>query len=263
MQGAYTDERRARSETGGQIEAGVTGAALNFAPVFPVYTAEGRFYRNFGVLNGQQADNPVGIATDIHNKIYSTRILTNAFAEFGIIDGLTFRTSWGANINNFKSDFYATRQTNLGFNTNGSASVSSGQNLNWLNENILSYSRTLADIHNLSAVLGYTTQGFRNEFFTANAANFRDDFALYNNLGSGATLRAPSSGAIDWNLVSYLARVNYGFSDRYLLTLTARADGSTRFGPGGKYGFFPSGALGWRVINEDFMSGQNIFSDLN
>jgi TonB-linked SusC/RagA family outer membrane protein len=262
MQGAYAHERRARVETGGQIEAGVTGAALNFAPVFPVYTPEGRFYRNFGVLNGQQVDNPVGVATDIHNKVNTIRLLTNAFAEFEIIKDLTFRTSWGADINSSKSDFYATRQTNIGFNTNGSASISSGQNLNWLNENILSYSKTIAGVHNLSGVLGYTSQGFRNEFFTANAANFRADFALYNNLGSGATLRAPGSGAVDWGLVSYLARVNYGYSNRYLFTLTARADGSSRFGPTRKYGFFPSGALGWRVINEPFMANQRIFSDL-
>jgi TonB-linked SusC/RagA family outer membrane protein len=262
MQGAFTDERRARTETGGQIDAGVTGAALSFAPVFPVYTPEGRFYRDFGVLNGQQVDNPVGMATDIHNKINGIRLLTNAFAEVEIIKDLTFRTSWGADLNTFKSNFYATRQTNLGFNTNGNASVSSGQNLNWLNENILSYSKTLAGVHNLSGVLGYTAQGFRNEFFSANAANFRDDFALYNNLGSGATLRAPGSGAVDWGLVSYLARVNYGYSNRYLFTLTARADGSSRFGHARKYGFFPSGAVGWRVINESFMAGQRIFSDL-
>jgi TonB-linked SusC/RagA family outer membrane protein len=194
--------------------------------------------------------------------VNATRILTNAFAEIQIVKGLTFRTSWGANINNFKANFYATRQTNLGFSSNGVASVNSGLNLNWLNENILSYSKTLSEVHNVSAVLGYTTQEFKNEFSTANASNFRDDFALYNNLGAGATLRAPGSGVSEGSLVSYLGRVNYGFADRYLLTLTARADGSSRFGPNRKYGFFPSGAVGWRVINESFMADQPVFSDL-
>jgi TonB-dependent starch-binding outer membrane protein SusC len=262
MQGAFTQERRARTETGGQQDAGVTGAALNYAPVFPVFNPNGTFYRNLGTLNGQQVDNPVGISTDNYNRVFSTRILTNAFADFKIAEGLTFRTSWGANINNYKSNYYATRQTNLGFASNGDASITSGQNLNWLNENVLSYTRSFADRHNLSGVLGYTTQGFNHEFVTANASNFSDDFALYNNLGSGATLRSPSSGVVEWGLISYLTRINYGFDNRYLVTFTARADGSSRFGPNKKYGFFPSGAVAWRVINEGFMQNQNALSDL-
>jgi TonB-linked SusC/RagA family outer membrane protein len=150
----------------------------------------------------------------------------------------------------------------LGFASNGDASISAGQNINWLNENTLNFSKTYAEKHNFSALVGFTHQGFNHEFFTANASNFSNDFALYNNLGSGATLRTPSSGIIEWGLISYLGRINYGFDSKYLLTFTARTDGSSRFGPNRKYGFFPSGAFAWRVINEQFMKNQTIFSDL-
>ncbi len=262
MQGAYTNSNSSRTETDGGGNSGVTNAALNFAPTFPVYNANGTYYRDLSTLNGNLVDNPLGLANEITDQFSTTRLLSNVFADFRIIDGLTFRTSWGADLYNTKSNFYVTRQIGLGAGTNGSASVSTSQNLNWLNENILTYTQTLGGKHNLNALLGYTTQGYHIESVGANAINFNDDFALFNNLGAGATLQTPNSGAADWALISYLARVNYGFSDRYLLTLTARQDGSSRFGPNRKYGFFPSGAFAWRLINESFMKGQTVFSDL-
>jgi TonB-dependent starch-binding outer membrane protein SusC len=262
IQGAFTDETRVRVEGGGQQSAGATNAALNYPPVFPVYNPNGTYFRNMGTLNGRQVDNPLGIANENKNKIYGSRILTNAFVDIKITDDLVFRSSLGANISNWKNNWYATRQTNLGQSMNGDATVSSGMDLNWLNENVLSYTKTLNEKHNISGVLGYTAQASYGEFFTANARNFSDDFALYHNLGAGSTLRAPSSGASEWGLISYLARANYGYDNRYLFTFTARADGSSRFGSNRKYGFFPSGAVAWRAINEDFMKTQSLFSDL-
>ncbi len=262
MQGAFTKSNSARTETDGGSNSGVSNAALNFAPTFPILNSAGIYYRDQSTLNGNLVDNPVGLAREISDLFTTTRILSNFFAEYKIVEGLTFRTSWGADLYNTKSNFYATRLIGLGAGTNGSASVSSGQNLNWLNENTLTYSKNIANKHNITTLIGYTTQGYHNESVGASAINFNDDFALFNNLGAGATLQTPSSGASDWALISYLARVNYGFSNRFLLTLTARRDGSSRFGPNNKYGFFPSGAVAWRVINEKFMKTQKLVSDL-
>lgn len=262
MQGAFTQSNSSRTETDGGGSSGVTNAALNFAPTFPVFNPNGTYYRDLSTLNGNLVDNPLGLANEITDQFYTTRLLSNAFADIRIVDGLTFRTSLGADLINTKSNFYVTRQIGLGAGTNGSASVATSQNLSWLNENILTYTRTLAGKHNLTALLGYTAQSYHIENVRANAINFNDDFAQFNNLGAGATLQTPSSGAADWALISYLARVNYGYADRYLLTLTARRDGSSRFGPTNKYGFFPSGAFAWRIVNEPFMKGQRLFSDL-
>lgn len=262
MQAAYTKSNASRTETDGGASSGVTNAAVNYAPTFPVYNANGRYYRDQGPLNGNLVDNPVGLANEITDQVSSIRLLANFFAEYRIMDGLSFRTSWGADLSSFKTNYYATRQIGLGAGTNGDASVSAGQGINWLNENTLTYTKVFAGVHNLTAMAGYTTQAYHNENVTANATNFIDDFAKYNNLASGATLRTPGSGAGDWALISYLARVNYGFDNRFLLTLTARSDGSSRFGPNNKYGFFPSGALAWRVINENFMKGQQLISEL-
>lgn len=262
MQAAYTKSNASRTETDGGASSGVTNAAINYAPVFPIFNANGKYYRDQGPLNGNLVDNPVGLANEITDQVSTIRLLANFFAEYKIIEGLTFRTSWGADLSSFKTNYYATRQIGLGAGTNGDASISAGQGINWLNENTLTYTRTINDVHQLNAMAGYTTQAYHNENVTANATNFIDDFAKYNNLASGATLRTPGSSAGDWALISYLARVNYGYDNRFLLTLTARSDGSSRFGPNNKYGFFPSGAVAWKMINEQFMQDQHLLSDL-
>lgn len=262
MQGAYGQSNSARTETEGGINSGVTNAAINFAPTFPVYNPAGTYYRDQGPLNGNNVDNPLGIAQEITDLLATTRVLANVFADVSLTKGLTFRTSWGGDLFNTKSNYYATRLIALGANTSGNASVNAVQTINWLNENTLTYTKTVREKHFLTALLGYTTQTYHSESVTANAVGFNDDFGLYNNLGAGAILRVPASSASDWALISYLARLNYGFENRFLVTLTARRDGSSRFGPSNKYGFFPSGALAWRVINEKFMENQRIFSDL-
>ena len=262
MQGAYGQANSARTETEGGINSGVTNAAINFAPSFPVYTPTGAYYRDQGPLNGNNVDNPLGIAREVTDLLTTTRVLANLFADITLARGLTFRTSWGGDLFNTKSNYYATRQIALGANTNGSASVNAVQSINWLNENTLNYTASLRGAHTLTALLGYTTQAYHTESVTANAVGFNDDFGLYNNLAAGATLRVPASSAGDWALISYLARVNYGFDSRFLFTLTARRDGSSRFGPSNKYGFFPSGAVAWRIINEKFMQDQKALSDL-
>ena len=76
------------------------------------------------------------------------------------------------------------------------------------------------------------------------------------------TLPGTSTAYNDWALLSWLGRANYNIADKYLLTLTGRRDGSSRFGENNKWGFFPSAALAWRVINEGFMKDQSLFSDL-
>src|SRR5204862_7466603 len=75
-------------------------------------------------------------------------------------------------------------------------------------------------------------------------------------------LRPPERGATDWALLSYLGRANYNLNDRYLFTLSARTDGSSRFAPGNKWAFFPSVAFAWRLASEPFMQNQALFSDL-
>jgi TonB-linked SusC/RagA family outer membrane protein len=133
-----------------------------------------------------------------------------------------------------------------------------------LNENILTYTRSLSGGHTVEVMLGYT---FQKE---TNAGSFQsvrgldsDDFESVN-FQNGTKPQIGYSSRIDWSLESVLGRINYNYKDRYLVTVTARRDGSTKFGPNNKWATFPSIAVGWRVVNESFFESAgltNIFDD--
>lgn len=260
MQGARINSDAIRTDVDGGSLSGVTTTAVNYLPVFPVYNSNGNYFKDQTTLNPFPVDNPVAVANEIKNKFYSTRLLANTYAELTLARGLVLRSTLGGDIIDNKNNYYASRSTFISGNI-GNASVFSDQFFSWLTENTLKYTRTFQQ-HSVTALVGYTMQESKYESVTANASNFNNDFAAYNNLGAGATLSTPASGATQWALISHLSRINYGFSNRYLLTLTARRDGSSRFGPTNKFGFFPSGAFAWRVINESFMSNQKLFQDI-
>src|SRR5690606_13156324 len=84
----------------------------------------------------------------------------------------------------------------------------------------------------------------------------------YYNLGAASTINSVGSDYEKWTILSYMARINYIFDQRFLLTLTGRADGSSKFSTGNKWGYFPSLALGWNLKNEQFLQESNLFSNL-
>src|SRR5690606_31756926 len=84
----------------------------------------------------------------------------------------------------------------------------------------------------------------------------------YNNLGSAGTISEVGSGYSRWNILSYMGRINYGFDSRFLVTLTGRADGSSRFAPGNKWAFFPSAAFAYNLSQEKFLQDVSYLSNL-
>ncbi|QNL48382.1 TonB-dependent receptor [Olivibacter sp. SDN3] len=261
-QGVYTHGNNARTEVDGNTSYGsIIPSALNYSPTFPVFNEDGSYYNNSGPLNGLQADNPYAMTQEFTNKNALIRFLANSYAEFRITDDLKFRSTLGADLQANKTSSYISRLVIAGATLGGSASVASSQTINWLNENTLTYDKQFGEVHQLNALLGYTYQQSDYETATARANTFNDDFAEYHNLGAASTLVPPVSEANQWRLISYIARVNYGYDDRFLLTLTGRRDGSSRFGPNNKFGFFPSGALAWKFNNEQWMQGIQPLSD--
>lgn len=261
-QGVHTSSNSARTEIAGNTAyESVVSSALNYSPTFPVWNSDGAYFTNQGPLNGLGADNPYAMSQEFTNKGSLIRFLANTYAEFKISDHLRFKTTLGADLQSNKASNYISRLVITGASLGGSASVASAQTINWLNENTLTYERTFGSIHQLNALLGYSYQQSDYETATANANTFNDDFAKYHNLGAGSTLIPASSGVNQWRLISYIARVNYGFDDRFLLTLTGRRDGSSRFGTNNKFGFFPSGAFAWKVRNETWMQDLKYLSD--
>lgn len=238
----------------------VTMAALQFPPILPVYNPDGSYLMTHPALNFT-ADNPVALARENRNRNVAYRGFGNVFGEYEIIEGLSLKVILGIDGIIQRRDSYLPRVVATGLAQGGAATISNSHNITWLNENLLTYTKTFNQIHNLTALVGYTQQANRTENNSASSRNFVNDNLTTGNLGSGSVALVPSSGIGTWGLESYLGRVNYGFRDRYLLTASFRADGSSRFGANNRYGFFPSMAVAWRVSEEDFFKNSGAISD--
>ena len=223
---------------------------LGMVPVVPVRDENGEFTANSNY--GSAVANPIATMTEQINETNTTRFLLNGFGEYKIIEGLSAKVTLGADIIENKQNKYIP-STLYESPIGGSASKGSLESFNWLNENTITYKKKFGEKHAFDILAGYTQQKTTRETFEAGSSNFASDEFTYNNLGSGTVISTPASNFTEWALQSYLARVNYGFDDRYLFTFTARADGSSRFGENNKWGTFPSGAFAWNITGENFM----------
>ena len=257
----YSVSNNSGSEHGLQwFNAGTVSAALKAWPVFSPYTEEGSFnVAGTGTLRG----NPVAYAEEAKNELLNDRILANMFAKFQLIEGLDLRISLGTDMNTIRRNRYMPTSTYEGSLQGGTASKNYNFIRSWLNENVLSYNKEFGDNHRINAVAGFTLQQEVAEGSSAGASEFPNDVFEDNNMSAGANQTGSAySFKNKWSLASWLGRVNYSLKDRYLLTLTGRADGSSKFGADNKWAFFPSAAIAWRLSEEDFMQNQKIFSDL-
>lgn len=231
---------------------------LQSPAALPVYKNDGSFL----IISGldQALANPINSLYNQTNDTNTKRLLANISGEYKILDGLTAKVLFGTDVVINKQNRYLPNNTQEGLALKGVATVGTLNTVNWLNENTLNYSKTFDDIHSFNAVAGFTAQRSTTEGVTAAANNFSSDFFEYNNLGVAVTPNSPSSSYSQWSLASWLARVNYSLKEKYLVTLTIRSDGSSRFGNDNKWGYFPSAALGWNLHEEDFIRNINQIS---
>ncbi|MDR6562067.1 MULTISPECIES: TonB-dependent receptor [unclassified Arcicella] len=234
--------------------AAIVGNLLLTPPSLPIYKDDGTFVVNSPFESGLQ--NPINSLYNQLNETITNRILGNVAGEYTLAEGLKAKVLFGIDIVDNKQNRYLPSSTAEGLALSGDAIVGTAFTSNWLNENTLSYDKEIDAKNKINAVVGFTAQQSKSKGAVAEAAGFATDAFSYNNLGTGITARTPSSFASEWALASYLGRVNYVHDDKYLVTLTLRADGSSRFGDGNKWGYFPSAAFGWNVSNEKFF--QNV-----
>ena len=257
---ANTNANQALSSTGGgEGTQGVIVSALDFNPILKVRNADGTYVLEND--RGIPIGNPVATALELTNKSVSTRFLGNVYANYKIIDGLEFRTSVGADITTTGEKYYAARTILAGSSVQGVGRVSTSNGTSWLNENTLTYNKTF-NRHAITALAGFSAQKYTRNLLTSAASGFVNDLLGADNLGSGAIISTPVTNVLDWSLLSYIGRINYGFNDKYLLTLTGRADGSSKFGNNNKYGFFPSGSIAWKLSEEEFIKNVNAIDEL-
>ncbi|GAB3315207.1 TonB-dependent receptor [Larkinella ripae] len=249
------------TDADGGTSGTVVYSALNFSPTQPVYNPDGSLVV-FNTPGRIQIGSPVGQALGTFNKTVGTRMIGSVFADYKILPGLTFRTSFGADVNYSKRSLYLSRNTATGTQLSGQASIVNTQSSTWLNENTLTYIKTFGEVHNLTFLAGYTMQGNRWESVEARSQGFANDILTYENLGSASIALVPASSASNWQLNSYIGRANYDYAGKYLLTATVRADGSSRFGASNKWAVFPSASVAWRLSEESFLKGNAVINDL-
>jgi TonB-linked SusC/RagA family outer membrane protein len=229
-------------------------------PTLPVRDETGNFTIQT-VSSELSADNPVAIAKLNVNQRKNTRILGNIFGELEFIDGLTYKLSLGGNLNNFRQERYAPSTLYSQRVNQGTATIDHGENLDLLVENTLNYTKDFGD-HNINALVGYTRQRIFNTNSNVQSRGFVTDAFTFNNLGAGVDRSAAGSGSSEIGFESYLLRANYSWKSKILLTLSARSDASSVFAANNKRALFPSGAIAWRLIEEDFIQNLNVFDDL-
>ena len=206
--------------------------------------------------------NPVHELTTRKMNRYKTKIFGNSSLTFHIIDGLDLKTQVGVDVNqNTDKNFSPNDLINIS-SPNGFANMSTYDSYYWQEETFLTYNKAVKK-HRINALAGLSwSQQTAATSGTGDVRGFSTNFFGYDNLGAGTTPSAPSSDWNRWAMNSYFLRGSYTYNDKYLATVTARVDGSSRFGLNNHYGFFPSGALGWVISNEDFLKDQSWLNSL-
>ena len=255
---SYGTQNTANSNADGW--GAIAYTAMVMAPIQEIRDADGKYTNFSGTPWG--GTNPVGMAELYKNKTVNSRLLANMSLIYEIIDGLTFRVNAGAEVNAGSSDRYIPIGLSAGGKLDGDASKSKSNYYTIINENILTYDKRFNKNHALNLMGGVTFQTYQYNDLGGSGTGFLRDVYETNNLGVASTPGTPSSGYSDYRMASFLGRANYNLMERYLLTVTARYDGSSKFSKNHKFAFFPSAALAWRLSEENFMQDIDWLSNL-
>lgn len=240
---------------------------IEYAPIFPVRFPDGTYSSsNSANLSGtglllESGPNPVSVLEEVDNLNDRVNFEGNTFADVRLTPELTLRSQFGITYRTFRNRFFAPATLFGTGSPDGIARVTHSTNTFWQNENFLTYEKEIGKSR-LKGVLGASWAGFSSDQFSSSVRGFDNSFFKYNNLGAGSNTQPASSNYNDWTLNSYFFRGNYTYNNKYNLTLTGRADGSSRFGGNNKYGFFPSVGANWVVSRENFLKDSKTINSL-
>ncbi|MGC1240687.1 MAG: TonB-dependent receptor [Chryseosolibacter sp.] len=239
----------------------VVNNAPRWAPTEPVYAENGSYWVHRSGYAANDTWNPVASAVEpiIDNPTYRNN--ANLFLNFKLLKGLSFKVTGGALFTNRYFRDYYNSKTMPGLQNNGWGHVNESKFERYQNSNILTYDNTFNDQHHVTFT-GVVEQ-ISEESIGSNleGKGFLVDQLGYDNISGASTLVA-SSFHTERALLSYLGRINYVLSEKYMATFTYRADGSSVFGAENKWGYFPSGSVAWRISEESFLKDSDLFTEL-
>jgi TonB-linked SusC/RagA family outer membrane protein len=262
-------------------------AQSNALPIFPIYNADGTYN---GTERGNTGNNPVAQLTNKFNTD-GIRTLTNLHGDFEIIKGLTLHSQVGLDfLNQLEQSFFSdiNRYYDAPFDAVSMVDLprrglSSGRErrlnvLNWDITNTLTYTRDLNENNSLTLLAGTEAQKYKQDaigaYATSGAVGFVNNYGTSYISGMGYAPGTPPTTAQNtavggfteptqqYRFISFFGRANYKFRNRYIAEISARADGSSRFGDNKRYGIFPAGSLAWIVSDEDFLRDNSVLNFL-
>lgn len=250
---------QSQAGSGGAGGGDVISTAYRFAPDTPIQDENGVNTTN---PVGDQFDNPFAIATESIDETKTDDYRANFYADYELLEGLSFKTTFGFSTENRTlGQFRPSTLIGQASIQGGKGNIQALKSTDIISENYLTYYKEIGK-GNLTALLGYSYQKSSTESFGAAAQNFISNSLSYFNLGAGSDIQTPFSSLTETEIVSQFGRLNYEYDDRYLLTFTARRDGASNFSRNNKYSFFPSGAIGWNISNEEFLKDNKTISNL-
>lgn len=244
-------------------------SALSMNPFMPVYDENGDYH--YALDWDEKQANPMGLLENIrgHNLNTGHRVSGNMYLELQPVKGLKYRSSFGIHMNTSSYRSYVPVY-DLGpekFTTEDKVIQSQTTSLKWLFENTLSYDFSIREKHRFNVLVGTSAEkwGIGNTVKGENVNSIFDDFdhAYLDNTPIIYEGRTKLSGnpELPGRLLSFFGRINYNYNETYMATLVMRADGSSKFAPGNRWGYFPSVSAGWVISNEAFMERTSSWMD--
>jgi len=227
---------------------GIVQKTSEASPLIAPFDENGNYVKYVSSPGMVSYINPLARYMEVQDDYITTRILGNAYLNYQIWDGLSFKGLLGVDKGDETRQYFSPALINGDDISTGTSS--SVTNYSYTAEANLNYIKRWK-AHSLEVLAGYSYQSFRQKSNSVTGRNFSNDDVPYLNVAANIT--GGSSNATAYGLLSYLGRVNYSYKNRYLLSASMRRDGSSRFGHDQKYGSFPSVSAGWIISDETFM----------
>lgn len=235
--------------------------AMRILPSIPIQDENGEYAGPTGNAewNGN-ALNPVAIINEQNYRMKGFRMLSNISLEWEIIKGLKFKTTGGAELGyDYNNSYIPKYKWGMNESKNTMQTVSSAYEQLYLWDNTLNYDKSFGK-HRINAMVGTSYQEYKKESVSASGSGRASE--LTTELDNATKATDVGGNSLRWALMSYMARLHYSYDDRYLVTATFRADGSSKFGKDNRFGYFPSFAAAWNIGNESFMQSVKPISQL-
>ncbi len=228
--------------------------AISMPAIYPVYNPDGSYNEN-----GPYA-NPVAIINHTINQAFTNRSNAGINLEYSFLENFTFTSKWSADQYFLREHEYDPITVAQGAKYNGLGIEGTTYASNLISSNVLQYRTTFKDNHNIEALAGYSIEKYSRRNTYIEAIDFPNEHFQY--ITSAGTIRAASARSLDRGMNSFFGQFKYNYLYKYIVTLTARADGSSKFGKNNRYGYFPAISMAWRASEEPFIKNIAAISEL-